>query len=170
MPAPTGPRNAIELTFEGCVQDAQDYGSDAERMVSRLFFWIQGADGPHGDFLRDLALVAGNHFRRLQITPPDDYTGPVYYAEVRQRVGEDFDSGRIEVGPPVGYTGPFDQAAFAKAAIEYFRTVMTESGEMLRSEDGSPLVGGFRPTAHVRLRHNASLQRRTVRIGTAPSP
>jgi hypothetical protein len=169
MPAPTGSSSAIELTFEGCVQDAQDYGSDAERMVSRLFFWIRTGDGPRGDFRTDLARVAGNHFGRSTIAPPGGYTGPVYYAEVRQRVGEDFETGRVEIGPPVGYAGPFDQAAFARHASEYFHAVMTESGAMLRSEDGSPLVGGFRPTAHVRLRHNAVLSRRTVRLET-PSP
>ncbi|HEY7111518.1 MAG TPA: hypothetical protein VIA45_01180 [Thermoanaerobaculia bacterium] len=166
MPVPTGSRRSIEVTFEGCVQDAQDYGSDSERMVSRLFFWVRHAGAPDGDFLRDLALVAGNHFARVPIAPPEDYTGPVYYAEVRQRVGEDFETGRIEVGSPVGYAGPFDQAAFARAAVEYFRAVMTESGEMLRAEDGSPLSGGFRPTAHVRLRHNATLARKRVTIGT----
>jgi len=166
MPAPPGSRQSVDLTFEGCVQDAPDYGSDTERMVSRLFFWIKAAGSPRGDFLRDLSLVAGNYFRRVSIAPPEDYTGPLYYAEVRQRVGDDFANGRIEVGPPAGYAGPFDQDAFAHAATEYFRTVMTESGAMLRSEDGSPLVGGFRPTAHVRLRHNAVMARKRIRIDT----
>ena len=170
MPAPIGSSPAIELTFEGCVQDAQDYGSDAERMVSRLFFWIRTKDGPRGDLRTDLELVAGDHFSRSTIAPPEGYTGPIYYAEVRQRVGEDFETGRIEIGSPVGYAGPFDQAAFARHAWEYFHALMSDSGAMLRSEDGSPLVGGFRATAHVRLRHNATLSRKTVRIGTAPSP
>ncbi|HTO76913.1 MAG TPA: hypothetical protein VMQ61_12630, partial [Thermoanaerobaculia bacterium] len=74
------------------------------------------------------------------------------------------ETGRVEIGPPVGYAGPFDQAAFARHASEYFHAVTSESGAMLRSEDGRPLVGGFRPTAHVRLRHNAALSRRTVRL------
>ena len=164
MPAPIGSRHAIELTFEGCVQDAQGYGSDAERMVSRLFFWIRADGGPRGDFRADLARVAGDHFGRSTIAPPEGYTGPIYYAEVRQRVGEDFETGHIEIGAPVGYAGPFDQAAFARHASEYFHALMTESGAMLRSEDGSPLVGGFRPTAHVRLRHNAAPSRRTVKL------
>ena len=164
MPAPIGSRQAIELTFEGCVQDAQDYGSDADRMVSRIFFWIRHGAAAGGDFATDLARVAGDHFGRATIAPPEGYTGPVYYAEIRQRVGDDFETGSVEIGPPVGYSGPFDQAAFARQASEYFHALMSASGAMLRSETGSPLVGGFRPTSHVRLRHNAALSRRTVKL------
>lgn len=166
MSTPNRPGNSVELTFEGCVQDAEEYGSSADRMVSRLFFWIQREGAPPGSFSRDLQLVAGDRFAKIRIEPPAEYTGPMLYSEIRQRVGDDFETGPIEVGPPVGPGGPIDQTAFARLAAEYFRAVASETGAMLRQEDGRPLKGGLRPTAHVRLRHNAEASRRTVRLGS----
>jgi hypothetical protein len=88
------------------------------------------------------------------------------YAELRQRVGDDFETGPVEVGPPVGQAGPLDQSAFARAAADYFRSVASDTGKMLRQEDGRPLKGSLRETAHVRLRHNVEVSRRTVRLAS----
>jgi hypothetical protein len=164
MPAPETPRPVLELTFEGCVQDAEEYGSGREQMVSRLFFWIKRAHGAPGNYRQDLERLSGKHFAKSRIEPPDGYTGPMLYAELRQPVGDDFVTGRITVGPPVGYEGPFDQSAFAREAVAYFRDVTSDSGAMIRVEDGRPLKGGLRETSHVRLRNNADVSRRTVRF------
>ena len=32
------------VTFYKCIQDSQDYGSDDEHMVSRIFFFLEIAD------------------------------------------------------------------------------------------------------------------------------
>jgi hypothetical protein len=155
----------IQLTFEACIQDAQEYGSNGVWMVSRLFFWIRREEGtPSGDFPADLRRVAGDKFDRTRIAPPPDYTGPIAYAELRQRVGEDFESGPIEVASPVGSPVPLDEAAFHKHALAYFRSVAAESGAMMRLGDGRPLRGGTRPTAHIRLSNNVWAKRLTASI------
>jgi hypothetical protein len=133
-------------------------------MVSRLFFWIRREGAPPADFAGDLRRVAGYRFARVRIDPPDRYTGPMLYAEVRQRVGDDFETGRVEIGRPAGDGSSLDQSAFARAALDYFRSVASDTGKMLRTEDGRPLDGGLRETAHVRLRHNVEVSRRTVRL------
>jgi hypothetical protein len=156
--------SALELTFEGCVQDSEEFGSGRDRIVSRVYFWIRRAGTPPGDFRRDLAGVAGPSFARRSLPPPEGYTGPMLSADIVQPVGEDFHTGPIQVSTPQGDTGPFDQAAFARAAADYFRSVMSDSGVMQRAEDGRPLRGGYRPTEHVRLRDNAELARRTIRL------
>lgn len=164
MPAHQTERPIIELTFEGCVQDAEEYGSNRDHMISRLFFWIKREGEPSGDYWQDLQRVAGRHFARSRIEAPEGYTGPMLHADVRQPVGEDFVTGRIEVDPPVGHRGPFNQSAFAREAVAYFRGVTSDAGAMVRLEDGRPVKGGPRETAHVRLRDNAEPTRRTVRF------
>jgi hypothetical protein len=156
--------STLELTFEGCIQDSEDYGSGPDRMVSRVFFWIRREGGAAGDFRYDLDRATGSHFAKRRVDPPERYSGPLLHAEIFQPVGQDFQTGRIDVGPPIGYAGPFDQAAFARSAADYFRTVMSDAGVMQRGEGGRLLRGGYRPTEHVRLRHNAELSRRTVRL------
>lgn len=155
---------SLDLTFEGCVQDSEELGSGPDRMVSCVFFWLAREGAPQSDYARDLAGVAGNTFAKRRLDPPPGYTGPMLRAEIVQPVGADFEMGPIQVGPPVGYSGPFDQNAFARAAADYFRSVMSDGGAMQRSEDGRPLRGGYRSTEHVRLRHNAELVRRRVRL------
>ncbi|MDQ2970482.1 MAG: hypothetical protein M3R34_05015 [Acidobacteriota bacterium] len=154
----------IELTFEACVQDAQEYGSDDVWMVSRLFFWIRRDGAVPGDFSGDLSRVGGDKFKRIRISPPPDYTGPMAYADLRQRVGGEFEISPIEVGPPVGAPMPLDPAAFDERSVAYFRGLATESGMMIRVEDGRPLRGGTRPTAHIRLSNNVFVKRRTVTV------
>ncbi len=170
MPLPETRGSALELTFEGFVQDEEEYGSGPDIMVSRVFFWIRQRKEPGGsDFRRDLERLSGNRFARARIEPPPEYTGPMLHADLHQRVGDDFQSGRIDVGPPVGYSDPFPQDAFAKAAVEYFRSRTSDSGAMIRLEEGKPLRGGPRETAHVRLRHNVEASRQTVYLDAPPS-
>ncbi len=164
MPAPEKPGAVVELTFEGCVQDSREYGSDWEQIVSRVFYWLKREGGPRGDFRRDLELVSGAYFAKVKIDPPDGYTGPMLYAELRQRVGEDFQTGRIEVAPPAGHREAFHEADFAKEAVAYFRGLMSDAGAMVRAEEGRPLRGSLRTTQHVRLRHNVEASRKTVRL------
>ncbi|PKD15768.1 hypothetical protein APR41_10745 [Salegentibacter salinarum] len=34
----------IQLLFKKCIQDSQDYGSDNEHMISRIFYEVDGVD------------------------------------------------------------------------------------------------------------------------------
>jgi hypothetical protein len=154
----------IQLTFEAGVQDAQEYGSNDVWMVSRVFFWVLREGSPPGDYWADLRRLAGDKFERMRIPLPATYTGPMAYADLRQRVGEDFDTGPIEVGLPVGSPLPLNKAEFEEQIVAYFRGLANESATMMRVEEGRPLRGGTRPTAHIRMSHNVWVNRRRVSL------
>lgn len=168
MPIADTSRPVMELTFEGCVQDAEEYGSGSDQMVSRLFFWIKIEGSAPEDYRRDLERISGKCFASIRIEPPAGYTGPMLSADVRQPVGEDFATGRIDVILPEGSGHRLDSPGFRREAIAYFRTVASESGAMVRVEEGRPVRGGFRETAHVRLRNNVEASRHTVRLEATP--
>ena len=99
------------IRFKELIQDSQNYGSDDEHMVSRVFFDLQ----------------------------VDDKRYPGAHANVRQKVGAGA-SDPIEVSPPAGYAGPFDLRKFQIEVENYFRTVMGKdnpgrSGKGLRVRD-----------------------------------
>ncbi len=98
----------IMVTFHRCHQDSQEYGSDDEHMVSRVFFSLEVDGQPKGEF----------------------------YAGLKQVVGDDFETGAIEVGLPVGYEGPFSYGEFTKAATTYFRSLVGSKGSGIRIEGG----------------------------------
>ncbi|MGH9385622.1 MAG: hypothetical protein ACRD2N_15175 [Vicinamibacterales bacterium] len=97
------------MTFTMCVQDSQDYGSDYEHMVSRVFF--------------DLVVNGKRH--------------PGLHADLKQVVGSNYETGDIEVGQPVGYRGPFNHIAFRAAAERYFRSLVGSSGSGIRIQGAS---------------------------------
>jgi hypothetical protein len=99
----------MRVTFKSCIQDSQEYRSDHEHMVSRLFFTLD--DG----------------MRR--------YTG--LYADLKQAMGASYETGPIEVGPPVGYDGPFNHESFRRAAERYFPGLVGSTGTGIRIEGGS---------------------------------
>lgn len=80
------------VTFTRLIQDSQEFGSDDEHMVSRVFFTLKVGDS--------------------------DY--PALHADVKQTVGAAFDS-PLEVSAPRGYRGPMNHAEFRKAVDSYFR-------------------------------------------------
>ena len=82
------------ITFYKCVQDSQDFGSDDETMVSRVFFTLEIGEERYEDL----------------------------YADLKQTVGADYETGSIEVGPPQGYDGPFNHEAFRDCAVRYYRS------------------------------------------------
>ena len=83
------------IHFKELIQDSQNYGSDDEHMVSRVFFDLQ----------------------------VDDKRYPGAHANVRQKVGAGA-SDPIEVSPPAGYAGPFDLRKFQAEVESYFRSVI----------------------------------------------
>jgi hypothetical protein len=98
----------FKVTFHKCIQDSQDYGSDDEHMVSRVFFSLDIDGTRAGDFSADL----------------------------KQVVGGDFETGDIEVSPPYGFDGPFNHHGFGEAATKYFRSLVGSKGSVIRIVGG----------------------------------
>ncbi len=95
--------------FTKFVQDSQEYGSNDEQMVSRVFFDLLVDGQPRGSFLADVKLV----------------------------VGGSFETDALEVGRPSGYRGPFDHARFAEAVTKYVRGLVGSGGSGIRLGPGA---------------------------------
>lgn len=91
------------------IQDAQEYGSDDEYMVSRVFF--------------DLEIDGKNHHG--------------LYADIKQIVGSSFESSTLEISMPANYKGPFNYDAFCKIVERYFRSQVGAKGSGIHIEGGS---------------------------------
>jgi len=101
----------VTIHFRELVQDSQNYGSDDQHMVSRVFFDLQVGDKRY----------------------------PRAHANIRQKVGA-VATDPIEVSAPAGYTGPFDRERFQVEVEQYFRGVIGKdkpgrSGKSLRIRD-----------------------------------
>jgi len=97
--------------FHQCIQDSQDYGSDDENMVSRVF----------------LTLEAGGK------------TYPNVMVDIKQTVGAKFESSPLEVGPPKGYNGSYNYAAFRQLVERYYRGLVGSKGHGIRIDGGSDI-------------------------------
>ncbi len=95
--------------FYKCVQDSQEYGSNDEHMVSRVFFSLE-IDGKKYDGL---------------------------YSDIKQTVGSSFETGVVEVSPPLGYDGPLNYMAFRDAAEKYFRQLVGSTASGIHISGGS---------------------------------
>ena len=100
-----------KVTFMRCIQDSQDYGSDDEHMVSRVFFDLK---------------VGGKVY-------------PGLHADLKQVVGSSYETGDIEVGRPEGYRGPFNHMAFRDAAERYFRSLVGSTASGIRIQGGGKI-------------------------------
>jgi len=81
------------IRFYRIVQNYQEIGTSDECMTSRIYF--------------DLKIGSRS------------YSG--LYVDVKQLVGEPYDTASLEVGPIQGYKGPFNHQAFQKEAEAYYR-------------------------------------------------
>lgn len=100
----------MRVAFHRIIQDSQEYGSNDEHMVSRVFFRLYRDGNDLGEF----------------------------YTDVKQTVGSTFeDPGSIEVGAPVGYNGPFNQEKFSEAVSQYFRSAIGRSGSAIGIQGGT---------------------------------
>ena len=98
------------ITLNKLIQDSQDYGSDDEHMISRLFFSIE-VDGSK--------------------------TNDVY-VDIKQSVGSDFETSPLEVSKPKNYKGPFNYEAFQIIAENYYRSLVGGHGSGIHvSGDGN---------------------------------
>lgn len=105
----------VKLNFHECIQDSQEYGSDDEHMVSRIFFSIE---------------VNGEQYEEL------------YHTDLKQTVGGKFEETPIEVGLPHDslekpYTGPMNYEAFRKGTEDYYRNLVGSKGGGIHIGEGA---------------------------------
>jgi hypothetical protein len=98
-----------KIFLQRLVQDSQEYGSDDEHMVSRVFF--------------DL-VIDGTRHQNL-------------YCDVKQMVGSSFETAQLEVSKPAGYTGAFNHDSFQNIIEQYYRNLVGSQGRGIRITGGS---------------------------------
>ncbi len=99
----------VKILFHKCLQNAQEYGSNDEFMVSRIFFSLQFPDKQINDI----------------------------YTDIKLTVGDQYEGGNIEVGQPQGYSGPFSYSAFRDAVAKYYRHLVGSSASGIHISGGS---------------------------------
>jgi len=104
-----------KITFYKCLQNAQELGSDDEYMVSRVFFSLE---------------INRKRFEDL-------------YADLKQTVGADYETGPIEVGASQGYDGPFNHEAFRDCAEKYYRSCVGSEATGIRIGKGAKGIRMF---------------------------
>ena len=90
------------------VQDSQEYGSNDEHMVSRVFFDLE---------------VDGALHKNL-------------YCDVKQMVGSSFENAPLEVSKPIGYKSAFNHDAFQNVIEQYYRGLVGSQGRGIRITGG----------------------------------
>jgi hypothetical protein len=98
-----------KISFRELIQDSQDYGSDDEHMVSRVFFDFEIEGSVHSNL----------------------------YADVKQPVGSSFETAPLEVSRPSDYKGPFNWQCFRDAVEQYYRSLVGSQGRGIRIEGAS---------------------------------
>jgi len=98
-----------KVKLQRLVQDSQEYGSDDDHTVSRVFF------DPEMD---------GKKYQGL-------------HCDVKQIVGSSFETEPLEVSAPGGYKGPFNHQAFQKIIEHYYRSRVGSQGRGIRIAGGS---------------------------------
>lgn len=94
------------VAFQKCHLSSQDYGSDDEHMVSRVFFTLQ--------------LNGGD---------------PIpLYADLRQTIGSDYETAPLEVSWPKDYEGPLSYHKFRDEVEAYYRSLVGSQGSAIRLE------------------------------------
>ena len=112
----------VKVIFHECIQDSQEYGSNDEHMVSRVFFSIE------------VSKVENNETR---VERYDNL-----YADLKQVVGGKFEKTPIEVSPPYlssgePYSGPMDYGEFRRASESYFRSLVGSTGHEIHLGSGN---------------------------------
>ncbi len=90
----------VAVKIYKCIQDSQEYGSNDEHMVSRVFCRISVDGQPEREF----------------------------YADIKQAVGSGYNVNSVEVTPPHDYQGPYNHEAFSEGVRTYFSRLVNSSG------------------------------------------
>ncbi len=99
----------VKMTFQKFIQDSQEYGSNDEHMVSRVFFNIEVDGENKGEFS----------------------------ADVKQSVGGDYETTPLEVDVPKDYKGPLNYQSFRQAVEDYYRSQVGSSGHGIHIAGGA---------------------------------
>lgn len=97
-----------KVTFYKIIQDSQDYGSNDEHMVSRVYFNLEVEDKMYSDL----------------------------YVDIKQTVGTDFETAPLEVSSTRGYKGPFNHEVFREEVENYYRESFGSQGSAIHIEGG----------------------------------
>jgi len=93
----------LMVTFDGCVVNTQERGSDDEHMVSRLHFRLQVEDNPPIELGADITQAGSSYDKSpLQVGWPTDHAG-------------------------VKYKGPFNYEAWREHAEDYYRVALSKT-------------------------------------------
>jgi hypothetical protein len=101
--------SSAKVIFHKLIQDSQDYGSDNEHMVSRVFFSLEIGEESYPDLS----------------------------ADIKQTVGSSYETGPLEISTPRNYKGPFNFDAFQAEVEKYYRNQVGSSGSGIRISGGS---------------------------------
>lgn len=100
-----------KVSFTHAMLDSQEYGSDNEHTVSRVFFSME---------------INGKAFNDL-------------YVEIRQTPGSDFEKYPLAIGAPHGYDGPFNANAFRPLVETYYRQLIGQQSRMIKTQNARDL-------------------------------
>ena len=95
-----------KVRLNECVQDSQDYGSDDEHMISRVFFDVESEEKTHNGC----------------------------YVAIKQAVGGTFEENPIEVGRPQNLPIRLNYEQFRAEIERYFRSLVGGQGSGIRIE------------------------------------
>lgn len=109
-----------KVTFHKCIQDSQEYGSNDEYMVSRIFFDIEIGEQTH----------------------------PNLYVDIKQTVGGSFETFSLEVSTPYGYKGPLNYNAFRDAAENDYRSFVGSHGSGIHIGGGASNIRMYNNTIY----------------------
>lgn len=101
--------SVVRINFVKCHQDSQEFGSDDEFMVSRLYFTVA---------------VDGGEAHEA-------------HCDIKQVVGSNYETGSLEVGRIVGVKEPVNYEGFRVAAEQYYRKLVGADAMGIRIEGGS---------------------------------
>ena len=77
-----------QLIFTTIIQDSQEFGSNNEHMVSRVFFDLRVGGDLHAGLAADVKQVIGTEYENapLLVSMPQSLAGSVSYADFRKHV------------------------------------------------------------------------------------
>jgi len=106
------------INFHKLLQDSQEYGSNDEFMISRVFF--------------DLT-VNGKTYKDL-------------FSNIKQAVGGTFESSNFEVSYPTNYDGPFNYSDFQTLVEKYVRSIIGSRGSGINLSDSAKNIRMYNNT------------------------
>ena len=102
-----------KIHFQRCLQNMQDYGTNDEFMVSRVFYSVE----------------------------LPNRTIPELSVEVKQTAGDSFERGSIEVGSPEGTSlGKVNYLAFRDAVETYYRSLVGKQSHGIHVKGSASII------------------------------